>query len=233
MQEYNPNGYNPSTGIYASPFIFQGDWEDELNNLNYTPRSVVIDAVKDFDADKGIATAYLYNSFKSANGQEDFHDQIKDFWDEEVPSDFTYTESYWKSPKLKAICDWFQCEKSRIRIFQQQPGHHLPIHTDFDNQKGVEEGETVRIFVQLNDMPGGAWFNFKTADSQVHINLQKGQFLIFNPDHTGHGTQNLTNIPRNTFMIVAKRNEWIDSLVEQQTMEFINIDSIVDIAQAA
>ena len=39
MQEYNPNGYNPSTGIYASPFIFQGDWEDELNNLNYTPRS--------------------------------------------------------------------------------------------------------------------------------------------------------------------------------------------------
>ena len=77
MQEYNPNGYNPSTGIYASPFIFQGDWEDELSNLNYTPRSVVIDAVKDFDADKGIATAYLYNSFKSANGQEDFHDQIK------------------------------------------------------------------------------------------------------------------------------------------------------------
>ena len=104
----------------------------------------------------------------------------------------------------------------------------MEIHTDFDNQKGTEYGETLRIFVQLNDMPGGAWFHFKTADSQVHINLQKGQFLIFNPDHTGHGTQNLTSVPRNTFMLVVKRNEWIDNLIKNETMEFINIDELVE-----
>ena len=104
----------------------------------------------------------------------------------------------------------------------------MEIHTDFDNQKGTDHGETLRIFVQLNDMPGGAWFHFKTADSQVHINLQKGQFLIFNPDHTGHGTQNLTSIPRNTFMLVVKRNEWIDNLIQNETMQYINIDELVE-----
>ena len=31
----------------------------------------------------------------------------------------------------------------------------MEIHTDFDNQRGNEHGETLRIFVQLSDMPGG------------------------------------------------------------------------------
>ena len=103
----------------------------------------------------------------------------------------------------------------------------MVMHTDFDNQKGQETGETVRIFLQLNDMPGGAWFHFRTADSQVTINLQKGQFLVFNPDHTGHGTENLTNIPRDTIMIVAKRNEWLDSLADSTTMTYVHVDDLV------
>jgi len=229
LKQYKPEGYNPSTGIYASSYIFQGNWEEELASLNYTPRTKITEATHNFDVEKGIHSGYLYNSFKSATGESTFHDTLgDDFWKEDVPSEFSYTDSYHSSPKLAAICDWFQCEKSRIRIFQQQPGHSMEIHTDFDNQKGTEYGETLRIFVQLNDMPGGAWFHFKTADSQVHINLQKGQFLIFNPDHTGHGTQNLTSIPRNTFMLVVKRNEWIDNLIKNETMQFIDIDSLVE-----
>ena len=58
-------------------------------------------------------------------------------------------------------------------------------------------------------------------------NLQKGQFLVFNPDHTGHGTENLTNIPRDTIMIVAKRNEWLDSLADSTTMTFVDVDELV------
>lgn len=229
LKQYKPEGYNPSTGIYASSYIFQGNWEEELASLNYTHRTKITEATHNFDVEKGIHSGYLYNSFKSATGESTFHDTLgDDFWKEDVPSEFSYTDSYHSSPKLAAICDWFQCEKSRIRIFQQQPGHSMEIHTDFDNQKGTEYGETLRIFVQLNDMPGGAWFHFKTADSQVHINLQKGQFLIFNPDHTGHGTQNLTSIPRNTFMLVVKRNEWIDNLIKNETMQFIDIDSLVE-----
>jgi hypothetical protein len=227
---YEPTGYNPSFGIYASNYLFTGDWEDELTALQYTKRAEpVSDAnIAKFDDDKGIVTNYLYNSFKSADGSSTCHDQIKDFWEEEIPSDYHYTDSYLSSPKLAAICDWFQCEKTRIRIFQQQAGHTMPIHTDFDNQRGTEHGETLRIFVQLNEMPGGAWFHFKTGDSKVSINLRKGQFLIFNPDHTGHGTQNLTNIPRNTFMMVVKRNEWLDNLAKgTDDMTFVNVDELL------
>ncbi len=234
LKQYKPEGYNPSTGIYASSYIFTGDWDNELANLDYTSRTKTTEVTHQFDVQKGIHSGYLYNSFKSATGESTFHDTLgEDFWKEDVPSDFAYTDSYYASPKLAAICDWFQCEKSRIRIFQQQPGHSMEIHTDFDNQKGTDHGETLRIFVQLNDMPGGAWFHFQTADSQVHINLQKGQFLIFNPDQTGHGTQNLTAIPRNTFMLVVKRNEWIDNLIKNETMQFINIDEMVALKEAA
>ena len=66
-----------------------------------------------------------------------------------------------------------------------------------------------------------------------HALSKKGQFLIFNPDHTGHGTQNLTSIPRNTFMMVVKRNEWIDSLTQNETMQYINIDELLEQKVAA
>ena len=227
LKQYNTEGYNPSTGIYASPFVFQGDWDSELAALKYTRREKAVDDanIVQFDEEKGIVDGYLYNAFRSEDGNS-HTTEISDFWNEEDPTNFKYTESYYSSPQLAAICNWFKCEKTRIRIFQQQPGHKMEIHTDFDNQRGNELGETLRIFVQLNDMPGGAWYHFKTADSQVSINLNKGQFLIFNPDHTGHGTENLTNIPRNTFMMVVKRNEWIDNLVKQQTVQYVNVKNL-------
>ena len=44
--------------------------------------------------EKGIQDNYLYNTFKSANGDSKFHDPLKDFWIEEKPEDYSYTESY-------------------------------------------------------------------------------------------------------------------------------------------
>ena len=227
LKQHHPPGYNPSTGIYVSSQIFTGDWSDELAALDYTPRekAVAENSIVAFDADKGIVTNYLYNAFRSEDGKSTTT-ELKDFWQEVDPANFSYTESYYNSPKLRAILDWFQVDKTRVRIFQQQPGHMMEMHTDFDELRGTEHGEVLRIFVQLNDMPGGAWFRCKTEDSEVSINLQKGQFLIFHPDHTAHGTENVTEIPRNTFMLVVKRNEWIDSLVGQSHMEFINVDEM-------
>jgi len=222
---HRPEGYNPTTGIYASSYIFQGDWEDELQALNFTRRTE--DAHKEIskvDAMKGQNTQYLYNAFRSPDGKEETLDALtKDFWTEEAPESCEYTPSYYSSPQLRAILDWFECDKTRIRVFQQQPGAYMQMHTDFDNQKGNSQyGETLRIFVQLTDQPGGAWYRFKTADSEVSINLQKGQFLIFNPDHTGHQTQNLTEVPRNAFMLIVKRNAWLDSLTKNETMTFVD-----------
>ncbi len=228
LKQFNPEGYNPSTGIYVSSQIFTGDWENELAALDYTARERAVsdNSIVAFDEDKGIVSNYLYNAFRSEDG-ESTTTEIKDFWAEENPANFAYTDSYYNSPKLAAIIDWFQVDKTRCRIFQQKPGHVMPMHTDFDNQRGTEHGETLRIFVQLNDMPGGAWFRCKTADSEISVNLQKGKFLIFNPDHTGHGTENITDIPRNTFMLVVKRNEWLDNLVGAENMQFIDINEIV------
>ena len=52
-QEFKPNGYNPSTGVYASSYIFTGDWEDELRALDYTPRTRQFDEVSSTDEEKG------------------------------------------------------------------------------------------------------------------------------------------------------------------------------------
>lgn len=232
VTNHQPNGYNPMTGIYASNYIFQGDWEDELKALSFVKRGIKFEEVKEIDVMKGQDSQYLYNAFRSADGKETTMDQLQDFWAEEDPKDYKDTPSKLSSPQLGAICDWFQCEKTRIRIFQQQPGAYMQMHTDFDNQRGTEKGENLRIFVQLTDMPGGAWYRFKTADSEVNINLQKGQFLIFNPDHTGHQTQNLTDIPRNAFMLVVKRNEWLDALTKNETMTFIDTKELATVKKA-
>lgn len=232
---HQPEGYNPTTGIYASSYIFQGDWEDELKALEFKTRTE--DAHKEIakvDAMKGQNTQYLYNAFRSPDGSEHTLDAgSSEFWTEEAPESCQYTASYYNSPQLRAILDWFECDKTRIRVFQQQPGAYMQMHTDFDNQKGNSQyGETLRIFVQLTDQPGGAWYRFKTADSEVSINLQKGQFLIFNPDHTGHQTQNLTEVPRNAFMLIVKRNAWLDSLTKNETMTFIDTKELAKTRKA-
>ena len=52
--------------------------------------------------------------------------------------------------------------------------------------------------------------------------------MIFNPDHTGHQTQNLTDVPRNAFMLVVKRNAWLDALTQNETMTFINVNELAE-----
>ena len=66
---HKPNGYNPTTGIYASSYIFQGEWEDELNALDYTKRVIQHDEAAQTDEDKGLVSAYLYNAFRSPDGK--------------------------------------------------------------------------------------------------------------------------------------------------------------------
>ena len=70
LKQYEPEGYNPSTGIYASSYIFTGNWDNELANLKYTPRTQESqdETIRQSDDDKGIHSGYLYNSFKSATG---------------------------------------------------------------------------------------------------------------------------------------------------------------------
>ena len=97
VKQFEPKGYNPSTGIYCSSQVFTGNWENELAALEYTPRTQLNqdENIRKFDEEKGIHSGYLYNSFKSATGESSFHDTLgDDFWKEDVPADFDYTDSY-------------------------------------------------------------------------------------------------------------------------------------------
>ena len=98
---HEPNGYNPTTGIYASSFIFQGEWEDELGALDYTTREKEHDEVTKTDADKGIKTQYLYNAFRSPDGLETTTEMEGDFW-KELAVDFNRVVECVQSTKTNA-----------------------------------------------------------------------------------------------------------------------------------
>ena len=221
LKQYEPEGYNPSTGIYASSYIFTGNWDNELANLKYTPRTQESqdETIRQSDDDKGIHSGYLYNSFKSATGESTFHDTLgDDFWKEDVPSDFSYTDSYFASPKLAAICDWFQCEKARVRIFRQQPGQNLQLHHDFDNERHSynKDHTMVRILMPLND-DRDSYVNLANSNSDAMVKLEKGQFAIINTDFVWHGTVTYDNRPRDMLNMIVKWNDWLHDLTRPKS----------------
>ena len=77
--------------------------------------------------------------------------------------------------------------------------------------------------MQLNDNSNADFgFRFQTSDSDVTLNLQKGQWLAFNQDKVTHSTWNLSkDRVRNAFMFVAKRNEWLDNVMKHQGMPIV------------
>ena len=58
--------------------------------------------------------------------------------------------------------------------------------------------------------------------------------MIFNPDHTGHQTQNLSKTRvRNAFMLIVKRNKWLDDLMKNETMTFIDTKELAQKSKVA
>jgi len=224
IQGYKSQGYNGELGIVAPNIYFKGDFEEELATQTFHEVPPAWGEMAKVDKEKGQQKGYKNLSFKSADGtNESYHGASDKYWDEEDPADYKWTQAYYDCPQIASMIDWFQCPMTRVRIFQQQPGHYMPPHTDFDNQKGTVHGQTVRIFVQLNDNSNADFgFRFQTSDSDVTLNLQKGQWLAFNQDKVTHSTWNLSkDRVRNAFMFVAKRNEWLDNIMKHQGMPMV------------
>ena len=84
-----------STGIYTSPVIFQGTWEDEIETyLAKTPfthpEMEVVDKVKGHKAmifvlSKVLMAHWTWNQTLTDEG----------FWDEEIPEDYNDTDAYY------------------------------------------------------------------------------------------------------------------------------------------
>ena len=227
IQGYKPEGYNGEFGIVLPNITFKGDFEEELADQTFydVPDATEVPEMLAVDGKKGQQAGYKNLCFKGPNGRNDDYNAPGDsFWNEENPDEMKYTPAYYDCPQIRALIDWFQCPLKRVRIFQQQPGHYMDLHTDFDNQKGMELGQTVRIFVQLNENNGDFHYRFKTSDSDITVNLNKGQFLVFNQDKVAHATKNSSETRvRNAFMFVAIRNEWLDKLMNH-TNEPITVD---------
>ena len=226
LQVYKSRGYRSLTGIYTSPVIFQGDWEKEIETLPFAQTPYTYSAMEIMDKQKG-QQSYDFCAFKSIDGDSLTWNQTltdEGFWDEEIPDNYKYTKAYYDCPQIKNIIDWFKCEKSRIRIFRQQPGHVNPLHTDFDNRRGWVHGETLRVFVQLSDLGVDSWFKFRTDDSEINTSLNRGQFVILNTDYVAHQTENRGDKPRDMLAMIIKKNDWISNLQDSfDKLTFVDV----------
>jgi hypothetical protein len=230
VYENKNNGYKPTTGVYISNTIFQGEFDKEIKTAEFFEVPTTFKEVSNHDDKKGLQSNYKTVSLKSHDGNLHTFDQPGDFWDEENPNNYKYTDLYYQSPDLRAMLDWFKVDKCRIRVFQLQPGCHTAMHTDMDNERGQEFGETLRILIQLNDTEHGSWVRFRSADSDVSIPLRKGQFVIFNPDNTAHQSDNMSAEPRDAIMMIVKRNAWIDSIINNTKPCVIDVKKLQELA---
>ena len=218
---HKPRGYNSLTGIYTSSAIFTGDWQDELGNLSFYDIPNTFKEMSKVDKIKG-QQVYEHCAFRSVDGKAETWNQTNDV-----------DEAYYQAPKIASIMDWFQCDKSRVRIFRQVPGHFNKLHTDYDNKRGQVYGETLRILIQLSDMPGGSWFKFKTDDSEINLSLLKGQFVVFNTDTVAHQTENNTDVNRDAMVMIVKKNEWIENLQNNfNRLSWVDVDQLSNLKKA-
>lgn len=213
--EYNPHGYNTDTGIFVPNMRFIGDFEQELATQTFYDVPVPQEEVTEIDNTTGVRTVYRNLSFKSADGHPATYHGAGEFWQEERAEDFQWTSAYYECPQIRKMLDWFQIPMARVRVFSQNPDQHMPLHTDFDNQKDDNiDSSIVRIVIQLNENNNCFYHRFKTGDSDITIQMQKGQWMIFNADKVGHETINVSqDRQRDSFIILAKRNKWLDDIV--------------------
>lgn len=209
--------YKSDSGIYVSNIILDGDFQAEIDKLPFYLMQVD-KAYAQVDDERGLGRTYDLCAFRSIDGKSS---TLTHPPGEEKPEDFEFTEAYYNSPTLARVIDFFQVPMMRARIFRQLPGGKNNLHTDFDSQRPGGE-DTLRITVMLSDMPDGAWFKYVTGDSVVNVNLRKGQFVVFNADTVQHQTNNLTDEPRDTFMLVIKKNDWLQQLTEWEDPAFVD-----------
>lgn len=205
-------GFDPHKGFYISDTVLDGNWEDDLAQLNLMDLICHPHYQLHMD-DRDFNKVFQTLSLKSIDGEVTPTQPPPGM--DESPENFYYTDAYHNSPELKKLCDWFECPKSRIRLFRQMPGEGIQFHHDFDNERNGFDPDnvTLRIIVQLSDSPG-AWYRLTNDTTDVTFRLARGQFIVLNTDVTWHSTVNEGDTPRDTLNLIVKHNEWLDNLVK-------------------
>ena len=212
-------GYNPKTGFFISRTILDGDYTSDIDKIVEGWVNMYADPALQHTV-KG-AGKFNVVSLKSHDGTNETMDSPPE---PEVPDRFKYTPAYYSSPILKKAVDWFQCEKTRVRVFRQLPGKNLELHHDFDNQrqKFSDDNIMVRLFMPLTNRD--AYLNLANENSDVMVKLEKGQFAIINTDFGWHGSTTYDDKPRDMLNIIMKWNPWLHNLTRSKP--FVDIERI-------
>ena len=212
-------GYNPKTGFFISRTILDGDYTSDIDKIIEGWVNMYADPALQHTV-KG-AGKFNVVSLKSHDGTNETMDSPPE---PEVPDRFKYTPAYYSSPILKKAVDWFQCEKTRVRVFRQLPGKNLELHHDFDNerQEFSDDNIMVRLFMPLTNRD--AYLNLANENSDVMVKLEKGQFAIINTDFVWHGSTTYDDKPRDMLNIIMKWNPWLHNLTRSKP--FVDIERI-------
>lgn len=215
------NSFDPRYGVYVSRYKFRGDFAAEADSIemhNPDPHPYYSQLCEC----RGQNENFKLAMFKSSDGGVATQNAVPD--KPLVADDFAYTELYYKHSALRNIIDWFQCEKTRVRLYQQLPGVTLKTHTDHDNERNQFDPNNIslRAIVQISGEDN--YYRFVSRDSDVTIRLEPGQFCLVNHDTVAHGTVNNGNIPRNTLNIACVWNDWMADMTKIGNCDIEYID---------
>ena len=206
-------GYNPKTGFFISRTVLDGDYYKDVDRIV----EGWVNMYADPNLQHTVKGAGKFNvvSLKSYDGTNERMDSPPE---PEVPDNFKYTPAYYSSPILKKAVDWFQCEKTRVRVFRQLPGKNLELHHDFDNERQnfSDENIMVRVMMPLTDRD--AYLNLANENSDIMVKLVKGQFAIINVDTVWHGSITFDNEPRDMLNMIVKWNTWLQELTRSKPL---------------
>ena len=186
---------------------FKNDWLEKLKFKNHT----------DYDLKDNCSAIAV----KSESGN------VYDFYRTnpvENPSDFTYTQLYYKIKVVRDIVDYFSfLETTRVRIHKTDPRQVINLHTDGNNdQAKTNDDYRLRIITALNEDEDFI-YTYKFEGEQQNILLEKGQSIIFDPDKVKHGLiNNSKNKTRSALVQIFKAYP-----VHKELIQFINSNRIV------
>jgi len=221
-------GYDPEWGVYASNFIFRGDWSEDLKTLNenygYNPLQVTSQFSNQREG-RDLGTIISSVAFRSVDGNPHTHRHSSEI--DETPDLFQYTPAYYDMKTINKIIDWFGPGVCRARIFRQEPGKDLLMHYDFDNQRNDfdPDNQTLRVLIQLTENKNN-WMRFKSKTSDITFKPEAGQVIMFNADWVWHGTVNYVDEPRDCLMMLLKDQNFAKNLGKQyhsHMIEYIEV----------
>ena len=198
--------WNYKTGVYITPVMFNPNWQDDIDKLQIGDYGEFVTPGNQA-AKRKVAENFKFISFKSIDGT---NHTIKPYGDKgEYVSDYQWTPAYYSSPNLRKVIDWFQAEKTKVRIFRQKPSGFTKLHFDWDNKRlNFNESEhIIRSWVPLNGE--NCWYRFSNGTSDITLSLRIGQVLFSSTDFVCHQTENLGSVPRDCLNITLKVNSWL------------------------